>query len=632
MLHSLITLFWMIVLLAVFTGCGLFFLSPERFVFSNRRERLFFAFVCGEGIAGYLIFTLAATQFLTPAGFWTILSLMSLLAVAGWMTLRPIPRELLLSFGRPSAGTLLMAGALLFVIFVAILLSLTPETGRDALLYHLAAPKLYLEHGGFYLIPGNLFAQYPFHTEMLFTLGLFLQGDILAKGINLLFLLVLPLGMWIFVTNYLNNRCNWLLASVLLVTLPTVFATGHAAYSDLSTTIHVFAAILAFLNWQKRGGASWLVLSGTCAGLALACKFTVLILPFIGFLAVLRVLQQRGEITGKKLVRSLLLFFLPLMLTGAPYYLKSWVITGNPFYPYLFGLFGGAGLDKHLSYLLEGMTMYVGMGKGLLDYLFLPFNLSLRSDWGLFLFDGIIGPVFLLTLPLLVLRRPWPDPLKSIMIFSGLFFLFWAAGSQQLRYLLPIFPFLSLASCYALQSFAGQRVLHPLIIVVLGGCILLNTLEIKREVDHIQPLGYVLGNEAREDYLARLLFPYPMYRYVNEKLPPDAKVFLVYLQSWTFLCDRECYSDSIIEIYTLQKILQESATPEDVLNDFKVRGFTHLLYDSKYLLGDTSFLTEEQKRLFYAFRDRYLTPEKEMSFFHLFRLEGVRAISPVKAT
>lgn len=631
MLQSLITLLWMVVLLVVFTGCGLFFLSSQRIEFSCRRERLFFSFVCGEGVAGYSIFTLAAAQVLSPVALWSIFALLSLLAVVGWMSLRP-DRGPLLPTDWPSVSTLLLAGILSLVLFFAVLLSLTPETGRDALLYHLAAPKLYLDHGGFYLIPGNLFAQYPFHTEMLFTLGLFLQGDVLAKGINLLFLLFLPLGLWIFTTKYLNNRCHWLLASVLLVTLPSVFAVSHTAASDLATTIHVLAALLAFLNWQKGGRDCWLILSGACTGLALACKYTVLILPFIAFLAVLWGLHKQGETTGRKLLRSLSLFAVPFFLTGAPYYLKSWIIGGNPFYPYLFGLFGGKGLDKNLSYLLEGMTMHVGMGKGLWDYFLLPLNLSFRAGWDLFKYDGVIGPIFLLTLPLLSLRRPWPLPLKITMIFSGIFFLFWAAGSQQMRYLLPIFPFLALASGYVIQSFSGQRFFYPVLLVVSGGCILLNTFEIKSEIEKFKPVNYVLGNESRDDYLTRLLFPYRMYRYVNESLPADAKVFTLYLQSWNFLCERECYSDSTIEIYTLQKILEESAVPEDVFSALKVRGFTHILYNSKYLLGEASLLTEEQKGLFYIFRDCYLVPEKEMSFLHLFRLETIDGTTAVKAT
>ena len=35
------------------------------------------------------------------------------------------------------------------------------------------------------------------------------------------------------------------------------------------------------------------------------------------------------------------------------------------------------------------------------------------------------------------------------------------------------------------------------------------------------------------------------------------RVFLIYMKNFTFLCDRDCYSDSMFEAHTLQKILQE---------------------------------------------------------------------------
>ena len=37
--------------------------------------------------------------------------------------------------------------------FTEIILNLTPPISRDALIHHLAIPKLWLKHGGFYEIP-----------------------------------------------------------------------------------------------------------------------------------------------------------------------------------------------------------------------------------------------------------------------------------------------------------------------------------------------------------------------------------------------------------------------------------------------------------------------------------------------
>lgn len=76
---------------------------------------------------------------------------------------------------------ILSALVVLTVVGALLLLALTPETAKDALVYHLAIPKLYLRHGGIYFIEGNIAQGNPLLTEMIFLLALFLKGDSLAK-------------------------------------------------------------------------------------------------------------------------------------------------------------------------------------------------------------------------------------------------------------------------------------------------------------------------------------------------------------------------------------------------------------------------------------------------------------------
>ena len=51
------------------------------------------------------------------------------------------------------------------------MLVLTPEIGKDALIYHIGVPKMFLAHHGIYFIPGNIFANYPFFTRNALHLG-----------------------------------------------------------------------------------------------------------------------------------------------------------------------------------------------------------------------------------------------------------------------------------------------------------------------------------------------------------------------------------------------------------------------------------------------------------------------------
>jgi hypothetical protein len=111
-----------------------------------------------------------------------------------------------------------------------------------------------------------------------------------------------------------------------------------------------------------------------------------------------------------------------------------------------------------------------------------------------------------------------------------------------------------------------------------------------------------------------------MYRFVNRTLPPDARIFLIYMKNYTFLCDQNCYADAMFETHTLQKILREEASPDRVLNRLKAQGFTHLLYDERYLTGEASPLSTDEKTLFLNFKAGYLSDVHREGPYRLYRL------------
>jgi hypothetical protein len=221
-------------------------------------------------------------------------------------------------------------------------------------------------------------------------------------------------------------------------------------------------------------------------------------------------------------------------------------------------------------------------------------------------FDGVVGPLFLLVLPFIAGMRPLPVWVRTILIYAGLTFLFWASGSQQLRFLIPVFPFLALATGFIVAHYRPKKALAGLLLVIIAASLAYNGVHLYREFMSIRPVGVVFGTESRSDFLRRSVSSYDIYQYINSTLPADAKLFLVSMKGMTFLCDRTCYSDTMMESYTLQQILSRSASPADVQRALREQGFTHLLYDSNYVLGEKSMLTPSEKALFAEFRDKYL--------------------------
>jgi hypothetical protein len=598
------------------TGVGRLCLSSTAIRFASRSEGLFLSAGTGLVITGYAVFFLGVMESFYPFSIGLLLTSLTLFSVAGWFhPIRTVPEA---PPGRSvwELWALLFLGILLLAGFV---LTLTPEIGRDALIYHLAAPKLYLLHHGFYFISGNAFTGYPLLGEMHYLLALFLQNDILAKAMNYTLLCGILLGIGLFARHVLQNQQFPGLSMLIFVSIPSVFAISHTAYNDLFVTFFTLAALYSFFRWSEHRLSAWLILCGIFSGSAAACKYTALLATPLGCLGILWIANRSGN-GAKETLHRLALYVVAALIAGSPFYLKNWIVTGNPFYPFFYGIFGGRGWDGDQARLFDFITQSFGMGRSFLDYLLLPWNLSLRAKMDSLTFDGILGPIFLLILPFLAALRRWETPLQMLLIYALLTFFFWASTAQQIRYLIPIFPLLAIVVGAILTRYQSRKKIFGLLLCIVAGSLAFNGYHIAREFIKIDPLCVAVGLESRDHFLSRTLPTYTMYRFVNQALPPDARIFLIYMKNYTFLCDRHCYADEMFEAHTLQKILREEPSPDRVRNRMKAAGFTHLLYDERYLLGEPSPLSAEEKQLFLAFQNSHLRNVRQEGFYRLYRL------------
>lgn len=617
MLQNLMALAFLGVVPFVLSGVGLLICRRLAGHEAVDGQILFCSFGLGAGVTGYGVFFLAACGILTPVALSTLCLVLLIAALAGWRSCRiRLSLRTLAPSGVVEWGS---AGILALVLLGSLLLSLTPEIGKDALLYHLAIPKLYLKHQGFYLIPGNTFANYPFHTEMLFLLGIFLHGDILAKMFAFAVVPVLLCGIGYFAKGIMARHEYPYLSMLVFLAIPSIFQISHMAYIDLYLTLYAMGALMAYISWSRGRNSGWLMVCAAFTGLAAACKYSTLLFPFLGFFGV--VWQHRDDEAGGTVLRDLLLYCVVTLLVGAPFYIKNWLMTGNPVYPFMYGVFGGKGWDPELTRLFDGLFMYLGMGREWYDYLLLPWNVSMRAKMDSRFFDGVIGPIFLLALPLLVLiRRPWEPTVRLLLFCSALNFVFWGSTSQNIRYLAPVLPLLSLLVGYVLTGLRERKTERAFAGAVVAGSLLYTCSLIVDEFTRIRPLPVVAGMETRQEFLTRSLSVYKSYQAVNSLTPEESKVYLLYVKNFTYLCDRNCFADAMFEHYSLQKMLRSSGSPDDVRAGMVRMGITHLLLDQVRLLGENSPLSKEEVALFEAFRDRHLTLEHKDRSYHLYRM------------
>jgi hypothetical protein len=297
------------------------------------------------------------------------------------------------------------------------------------------------------------------------------------------------------------------------------------------------------------------------------------------------------------------------------------MMTGNPLYPFLYEVFGGRGWDPEQARLYDLFVRSQGMGRGFLDYLLLPWNVSINARMGSPQFDGILGPIFILTLPFAVGMRKIAIGAKIAMFYCLFAFVFWASSPQQIRYLIPFLPFLAIMTGYILSYYQRRKSVFCLLAVFVAGGLGFNAYYIMKDFVKVRPLGVITGLEDRGHFLSRVVPSYTMFQYVNTHLPEDSKVFLIYMKNFGYLCERQYYSDSIFESYTIQKLLAHSATRADVYHGLKERSFTHILYDINYISGHMSTFSDVEKEMFLAFQERYLKLLKsDKGRYYLYRL------------
>lgn len=343
----------------------------------------------------------------------------------------------------------------------------------DALSYHLAAPKIYLAHHRIVFLPTDHHSNFPFTLEMLFTLGLLFGGYALAN------LLHFACGVMCVAASFCMGRRfgrgAGMIAAVTFATAPIVIWEAGAAYIEMGLALYVLTSAGAAIQFRRTGEPGWLALTGILMGFALSVKALALV-PF----ALLGLLLWR---TGNP-IRRLAPYFLWAIVVGSPFYVKSWIQTGNPVYPFAYRLFGGRYWNTQLADAYAGEQrsfgqsaervgvaddvegkhpryMPPGFGARLVNLIQAPFDLiavprlfynyndpGVRSQMG-FLWLGLAP------LPLLTNRRS--RAAKLCFALPMLWFVVWSQTMQYVRYLIPLIPFLALAGAEAANRLILRR-------------------------------------------------------------------------------------------------------------------------------------------------------------------------------
>jgi hypothetical protein len=282
----------------------------------------------------------------------------------------------------------------------------------------------------------------------------------------------------------------------------------------------------------------------------------------------LRAIGGRSLNQGSERPRWLALtavYLLTAFTIGGCWYLRAYVHTGNPVFPYFRQVFGGSGLDEVLDPIKRPLAVT-------------PFNLlsalvplSLQPDR----FDSFshqFGPAFLLFLPAIFFYRA---P-RRVLVLVGLayaFLLICLTQRQSMRFLLLALGPMSIAVAYLASRWCERcsvpaRLLVGALVVVMG-------FEAGLAVARSRHgLAVLLGRESAAEYLARREPTFAVGRWAGRNLPSDAR--LIGQDHRGFYIPR----DYTMELAHRRRtgLGNRGESPGEIVDRLREEGFTHVMF------------------------------------------------------
>lgn len=490
-------------------------------------------------------------------------------------------------------------GLILIFVIPVIILDLTPPIARDALIHHLALPKLWIEQGRLFHLPWADFSYYPMNIDLLYLLPLYFKNDILPQFIHLFF----GLGTGFLVFLYLKDKLgkNWgLIGFLIFFSTPIVLRLSTYAYVDLGMTFFITAGVYGFVQWKTGDYAknSWFLMSAVSMGLALGSKYNALIaFAFMNLALVFCYARNTGQ--QKKALAAGVFFFLVAFLVASPWLIKNFLLTGNPVYPLFPNLFsvtadvlrGEASVanlipeQKGVGLLQTRSLLY---GENIWEILLLPLRVFFQGvDDSARYFDGALSFLLIVFLPFSLIRRPFRSDALLFISFSA--FVILAAFFTEVirvRYILPAVPFLSILSVlgiYNLYICAGQLthgrkcIVKTLVALVVSGGVFLNGVYLKNYFVFVDPLPYLMKQETRDQFLSRHLASYTAIRYINDHLPENARVRLIFTGRRGYYLDRSYVHDPSFGMNMINEMVDKASDGLALRDYLSTLRFTHLL-------------------------------------------------------
>ncbi|MBI4538186.1 MAG: hypothetical protein HY704_01580 [Gemmatimonadetes bacterium] len=576
-------LFYVAVLLLVAVALGRRLHRILSVQFPSFAEDVSFAAGTGLALIAYALY-LAGSFGLVSA--WTAVIAVALPASLSLREMGGVVRDLVRRRARLKAYVtqmgwawrLLVAGLLVYFL-LSLISSLAPPTFSDSLRHSMAVPKYYIRAGEVGFQPvfwWNVSAL----SEMLFMWGMLLGSDVVPTLVSYGYAVLVCLLMLGFCRAHGSGKAG-LLAVGTFVAMPVILQPMSIPKPEMPVTFYITAAVALCCYWSRNGRLAWLALCGAFAGMAAFTKLHGLpVLPILGLWVGVASVLRSGRHAGPPL-GNMLVFSIMAVLFALPLYGRNWLASGDPFWPFGYGLFHGDFWNATIH--ARWMAWDKGVGNDLLAFLTTPWYLTVETarfaD-----FDDVrkfVSPHFLAFVPAVFwFWRDLPQPMRGAagwLVFAlSVYYAQWVFFYTNTDYVIYVFPLLSIlagsGASLVFRRGAWLRAAGVLCFLsVFAGVIPLALLAARPFT------AVVFGLEPRDSFLRSQVWYYDDIQWLNRHLPAGSKLLYLPLASYYYL-DREyvvgaAYYQGFLDYAGFEQ-------PRELLRRLVDGGFTHVVVDA----------------------------------------------------
>ncbi|PIE71036.1 MAG: hypothetical protein CSA22_04740 [Deltaproteobacteria bacterium] len=520
-------------------------------------------------------------------------------------------------------------------VFVLVLCA-TPPVSRDALVHHLAVPKLYLTAVHMVELPEMPYSYFPGNLDLLYLIPLYFKVDFFAKYIHFCFALITAAMIY----RYLKRRCSpvaGLLGALLFLSIPLITKLSTTAYVDLGLVCFSCASLLGLFEWAEKGcRINRLLWPAVWCGLALGTKYNGLVCWVLLTLTTCYLSKRNDLGEWRNTLYSLVrggCFAVIALVVFSPWMIRNTLWTGNPIYPLYNSVFNppvaapaasnaGATPDEGPRYKVTPLNYRRDVyQESFIKIVAVPLRIFFQGEDGnMRLFDGRLTPVLLLSCCAFIRTRSSRERHEKIVlsVFSLLTILITLFQTVfRVRYMAYALPAMTMLSVYGgfnlwrVASSASHRWMKFTLKTIYYAFIVAGALWSVSYAAHlymyVDPLAYISGAVDRDAYISRYRFEHPATQFINQHLPENAVLYNILLGKRGYYLNRKYIPDVTGHTDQIRKLIGQQGSPESLIAAFQRMGVTHWVINERlFMKRVNATYSEKQLRVLRAFFFTYM--------------------------